>query len=411
VIVDRRRGGPVDCRVAACELVVFEANGGDVPGSPVARVRVGYDPGGPGPVRANVTVTPHEDLRDGDTVTVAGDGLPLHAYAPAPGAPGAEGGGPRWPAYVYQCRADATSYRGCHVHPTVRGLTAAGDFTTPFTVRSRIYTPTGASHDCLAEPCALIATNNGGEFSEAGLVPLTFDPSGPVAAAPTVTVTPSTGLEDGQVVQITARHFEPRTSVNLSLCPAGATGQDFLWCHDVLDTSMATDAQGRADLTHAVHARFAPSRGPAVDCRVTTCEFVVTWWSDVNDAPSAPIQLDPGTPLVDQQLRAQPMSGLRGGQEIIVRGSGYYPTDFTRVTECVVRRQHPDGDFCVFVDRLVNPPGGDFTSFSTTFTVRRTFRTYDGPGRINCAIRHCYLASWDDENEQVRSARLRFAPA
>jgi hypothetical protein len=52
VIVDRRRGGPVDCRVSACELRVQDVN--DQRG--LVRVPVSFDPAGPDPVRPPMTV-------------------------------------------------------------------------------------------------------------------------------------------------------------------------------------------------------------------------------------------------------------------------------------------------------------------------------------------------------------------
>ena len=46
-------------------------------------------------------------------------------------------------------------------------------------------------------------------------------------------------------------------------------------------------------------------------------------------------------------------------------------------------------------------------SFTTTATVRRTFRA--AGDRVNCAVRFCYLQSWDQENGLVRGPRLTFA--
>jgi hypothetical protein len=348
-------------------------------------------------------VTPNAALRDGDQVTVTGRSYPIRAFAPGAEAEGDDG--PARPVSLHQCPVTATSYRDCHYRSGDVGMSPAGNFRTQLGLRYRLFLHTGATVDCRTEPCALVATSNG-EFSEAGLVPLAFDPDGPGGPPPTVTVEPATGLIDGQVVSITARGLLPNQGIELNLCPPGARGYGFLACHDVFDLSLVGATNGEVRMTHAVHARFQPSIGPAVDCRVSACEFVVTWSGNVGNAPAARIELDPAAPLVSPDLTADRTTGLAARQRIQVTGDGYYPTGFTRVAQCVARPQQ-DRDACAEDDQLVIlDEGGDQTSFTTPLVVLRSVFT-DG-GRVNCARRHCYLASYDFENGEVRGPRLRF---
>jgi hypothetical protein len=398
VIVDLRNER-VDCRVDDCVLRVLDPNGRHERHSPILRLPLEFDPTGPDPTRPAMTVTPDDDLREGDEVRVTGDGLPLWGAPPAP-----EGGGPARPFTIYQCPTSALSHRFCDIRRVGGGLNPAGDFSKRFTVHSRLYLDTGATVDCRVEACALFASATG-EFSEAGLVPLAFDPAGPAAPPPTVSVDPAIDLVDGQVVTVTGEHFLPNRSVNLYQCPPDPTGYPWRACHEFFALD-STDAEGEITVTWSVHATFERHRRPPVDCRTVACSFVLTW-ANADEAPDAPITIDPAAPLIDQELTATPTSGLVGGQTITVEGAGYYQTDMTRVAQCVLMPNRPDETFpCAEIDELViiEPPS---RSFTTEFQVRR--RILVGPGWVNCAVRYCYLRSGDMENDEVRGPRLQFA--
>jgi hypothetical protein len=322
-------------------------------------------------------------------------------------APDVEGDdGPARPVYLYQCRAPSTSYLDCDHRSDVAGMTTSGHFSMQVTVHSRLYLYNGGSVDCLAEPCALVATSNG-EHSEAGIVPLAFDPEGPVAPAPTVTLTPGADHVDGEEVTITAEHLEPRRDVTLAECPAGAIDLDFYTCHDVLDLRR-TDAQGAVTFHHPAHDRINPNVGPPVDCREVTCSFVVTWYSAVDEAPRADLHFDPDVPARPFGLTATPTTGLANGQTITVTGRGYDATERIVVWQCVVGRRSLPAFHCGGPRRRATvDPVGD-PSFGTTYGVARRF--YANTTLVNCARRVCYLATVDDENGFVRGPRITFAP-
>jgi hypothetical protein len=406
VIVDRRRGGPVDCRVSACELVVRDANGPHVPNNAVVRVPLDFDPGGPDPAREALDVSPSTDLQDGDEVVVSGSTFHLPAYSPAGIGPVPEGGGPAHPVYLYQCRDGHQSYLDCQ-NAGFDGLNGAGDFEETVEVRSRLYLANGGTVDCLADPCVLVATADG-EHSRAGEVPLSFDPEGPVAPEPTVSITPSTGVLENQTVTITGEDFAPNQGVDLALCPPGAAGWTFRACHSPFDLDRpfpAADENGDVTFTHAAHPMLFYDQRADVDCRAVTCSFVITW-ADVDEAPSAPLAFDPVAPPAPPVLTATPTTGLVGGQEVTVDGDGYARVRETRLVQCVARATPTSGHPCGRFSRPILL-AGDRRSFTTHFAVRR--RIVVDQAWVNCARRPCYLATVDQENELVRGPRLRFA--
>jgi|GEM_PF-5958025 Neocarzinostatin family. len=109
------------------------------------------------------------------------------------------------------------------------------------------------------------------------------------AAAHVVTVSPNTGLTDGQVVQVTGSGFTETPIVNdwsvaqctgavvgavltldLALANCDATTQPFTFVH--------ADALGNLSTTFVVHTSFTPSAGAQgpVDCTVTPCALLVS---------------------------------------------------------------------------------------------------------------------------------------
>jgi hypothetical protein len=99
-------------------------------------------------------------------------------------------------------------------------------------------------------------------------------PAGAQAASPTVVVTPSTGLVDGQVVGISAAGFPPSTTVVVRMCPPGAVGPFDCSAGDF--ATGQTDAQGTFTGTHRVR-RLVPAVDGAslVDCATATCSVMV----------------------------------------------------------------------------------------------------------------------------------------
>jgi hypothetical protein len=401
VIVDGV-GHPVDCRIDACELLVFDVNAEDDPDPVIRRVPLGYEPSGPDPERPPTTVAPHTDLRAGDVVTVTGDSFPIREAA----AVEAEGDdGPVRPVSVYECRTPALSYLDCDTRTREAGMSPAGDFSTSFTIRSRLYLHDGSSVDCRVGTCALVATSNH-QFSEAGLRLLDLDPAGPAPPAPIVTVEPADDLVDGQDVTVTGEHFLPNGHVELYQCPPGATGYGWQVCHDLVDFR-ATNGQGRIAITRAVHTVLEGMDGTPVDCRDVVCTFVLSHVDVIDHAPTVPLGFDPGAPLLALELTASPSTDLVPLQRVTVTGEDFYPTDIVRPTECVVARAARYGFTCDYRDDALALPDGA-REFSTTYRVHQHLHT--DLGVVNCQRRICFIAVWTEETGIVRGNRLVYRP-
>jgi len=78
--------------------------------------------------------------------------------------------------------------------------------------------------DCVAAPgtCSLNAIDYN-DFTISTSAPLDFDPNAPPLPGPTATVTPSTGLVDGQTVDVQADGMPPGANVFVVQCKAGST--------------------------------------------------------------------------------------------------------------------------------------------------------------------------------------------
>jgi hypothetical protein len=113
------------------------------------------------------------------------------------------------------------------------------------------------------------------------------------AAAHQVTISPSTGLSDGQLVRVTGTGFTETPIVNdwsvaqctgavvgavltldLALASCDATTMPFTFVH--------ADGLGNLSTTFVVHTTFTPSAGAqgSVDCNVTPCALLVSQLTD-----------------------------------------------------------------------------------------------------------------------------------
>lgn len=96
----------------------------------------------------------------------------------------------------------------------------------------------------------------------------------PASAAPALTVTPGSGLADGQSVTVTGTGFAAGTEVAVSQCREATT------CTDALATA-TVDANGGFTATYTVRRQFAAtdwSTGTGtpvtVDCAAQQCQLV-----------------------------------------------------------------------------------------------------------------------------------------
>jgi hypothetical protein len=277
-----------DCRVpGTCELAAFPAM---TAGPSLVRVPLVFTPGGPLRPLPTATVAPATGLEDGDIVHVTGSGFTGRAVVPSQPPP---------LAWAVVCTRGSNLLQACTSIGGILPIDPSGNLAGDAQVRALITEPTPV--DCRTSPCELRV---GWPEDPLGFarVPISFTPGSALHPA-TVTVTPATGLADGQQVAVHGEHLPPFT-VHIDECRGGATstlGCDLMTAPEaggapnpVATTTVGTS--GTLDATAAVRRTIhvVPPDGPVApwDCASaagTGCEIHLGW--------DSPFELEPSTPI------------------------------------------------------------------------------------------------------------------
>jgi protocatechuate 3,4-dioxygenase beta subunit len=301
-----------------------------------------------------LTVTPAVDLVDGDVVALHGTGF----------TPGAT---------VFFCQAvDDGTQDPEDCGGDIRGVQAdaAGEFVADLAVRRFILpSSVGSVVDC-AQPSAtcsigssdFLAANRGFAFA-----PITFTPKPPR----TLTVTPDTDLDAGDVVTVHGTGFAPSAMVsfcqttNFAAPDAGDCGAPV--------QAAPSDAAGEFVATYTVR-RFITVRGSPTDCAQPGPACVIGA-SDVVAGPALPFAPLTFLPRPPAAVTVTPASGLVDGDVVTVQGVSFFPGDPVSVCQGVGLTCYEPSD-TVQVDAS--------GSFSVNFAVQR-FMTTSGLTRLDCA--------------------------
>jgi len=215
------------------------------------------------PPGAAVVVTPNVDLVDFQTVRVTGTGFVGETLLE-----------------IFQCRGGALSERDCDgFNAFFVDVDGAGNVDETFVVDARIWLPSGVPVDCRTAPegceIGIGLLGEAGEWPESALH---FDPDAPLRPVVTGTVTPSTGLEDGDLVRVHGEHLSPREEGFAYLC---GPGSGIVGTRCDLDRAVrgVPGPDGSIDLDLTVQSRFTTPFGDEVDCRTAPggCVVVVSW--------------------------------------------------------------------------------------------------------------------------------------
>ncbi len=179
----------------------------------------------------------------------------------------------------------------------------------------------------------------------AGLTLVGGPPAG--AQAPTVTVTPATGLTDWTYVRVTGSGFEPNALLEYFQCRGGAVDEND--CDGYNADYVDADGAGDVDFVVPVDARIWLPDGTEVDCRTDPagCEIGVGYMLDAGEWPEAALEFDPDAPLRPEvTATVTPATGLVDGQTVAVHAEHVLPRFETWVFQCAGRRrsrQQPAG--------------------------------------------------------------------
>ncbi|MEV8525202.1 neocarzinostatin apoprotein domain-containing protein [Streptomyces sp. NPDC052000] len=207
---------------------------------------------------------------------------------------GIAGGPPKAYVWVEQCVATAAG-TVCD-EDTGRQFRVYPDGTyqvSPKKLYTQLHTAAG-DFDCrtpgAGNECRLALTDNAGAVLTT--VPLGFRPHGRPEPAPTLRVTPDTGLTEGQTVHLSGQRYEPQYHIPVLECLAGSA--DTLGCRPGSRPPATTD-QGRINQDLSVSASFTTIDGRAVDCRTKDVCELIAFGSRVHgpDAVRHPVSFAP----------------------------------------------------------------------------------------------------------------------
>lgn len=257
---------------------------------------------------AVVTVSPGVDVLPGQVVTVEGSGFAEGAYDLWWCRPGADPGAP-----------DSIT-EGCALHRTALGVPEiavgpGGGFAVPFRAAREI----GYFERFLCgdgpDACLVVVEAAGADPADPAAA------SAAVAMVPeTLTVTPATGVLDGQVVLIEATGLAPGADEMVFVCPPGVSDYAYhLLTRCDYTFGVHGEADGRGSLALPVSFRVG---GPPVIC-TDQCEVRVTMGRTTGGSGRTR-----GVPFsfAEGDVSVTPDAGLADGQAVQVDATGLMPT-------------------------------------------------------------------------------------
>jgi hypothetical protein len=235
--------------------------------------------------------------------------------------------------------------------------------------------------DCAsaAGACVVIARASGGPT---GSAPLAFDGSVPLPPLPTVTVTPSTGLADRQIVTVTGKDFSPSGFVVLTQCEKGAQLNNG-GCSSSTYRAVNADSHGAFSVTMLLRRTidtYDPQTGEEsdLDCATApgTCEVNALDELDFTLTANTPLDFDPNAPpLPGPAGTATPSTGLVDGQSVDVTAEGMPPGAGIFVVQCKAGAN--DANNCD-LSNLQSVTADDAGHLTTTYTVKRVLSLFSG---------------------------------
>jgi hypothetical protein len=229
---------------------------------------VDFDPGGALLPPPTLTVDPDADLLDGDAVELDGAGFD-HERGFS----------------VNQCPATARSFQDC-----LRGIFRFGwtDDTGLIGgylgVLAKFVDGRNRTVDCRVEACEVVVAH--GDFGRHARAALHFDPDAPLLD-PAITVSPATGLEDGETVTVTGTNWPHDQPVLIQQCPYGEHEYEacdwdtggFAWPEGVavpLERTRAAAEAASGFVTEAVVRTRIWTEEGRLDCRVERCSLLAS---------------------------------------------------------------------------------------------------------------------------------------
>lgn len=227
-----------------------------------APIGLGAPDDGKDSVQLPVVADPATGLVDGQTVVVSGKGFP-----------------PDSSVGVVMCTKEAGQDHGgrgveaCDITHYGSGTSdAQGVASVEFRVR-RIVPFDGEDVDCAAEPGrCIIGMGLISDYDQSGGVAVDFDPSVPLPDKPTVELTKSENLVDGETVRVAVTGLDPNASVSMSQCTDEGSCAEGASLHGTADESGTFEGSIRLWRTFGAYGPNGPTNA---DCAAIACTLLV----------------------------------------------------------------------------------------------------------------------------------------
>ena len=398
-------GGDVDCADAPGRCSLVSTSFG--PTTLVATSPLDFDDSVPPPPAATVTVTPHTDLVQGQSVTVTGANFAPSSFVA-----------------LSECLS-GSQYQGfCSFGGPGVQTDATGAFTQQFAVKRGVPDDQGGFppgvEDCAESPgyCSVIAFSFDGQDRAAQAID--FDPSVPIAV-PDVTVSPRLDLPDRALVDVHASGLHAGERVAVSQCIAGTPTYGISCGIDRGVDILAADANGVIDTSLRVHRVVTPPNGVIivaadgpVNCSgaVGACVLRVQSIDDPLAVTDIELGFDPTAVAAPPTLTVTPAGPYTDGQQVVVHGAGFTPNATLGLGQCSSDAPNPGGSSCDSgPDGLFTPFSADADgSFTRTVTLHTQVQTTDGV--LDCSVDgscNLFAANRVDYVDERASTPIAFA--
>lgn len=207
-----------------------------------------------------VIVEPATGLVDGQTVSVSGQGFPA----------GVEVG-------VVMCTREAGREHGargvsaCNIGHVARGTTdGQGLVTVQFEVR-RLQSLDGREIDCAEEPGrCIVGMGMISDYDQSGGFAVDFDPSVALPDPPTVALSETDGIVDGETLELTVTGLVPRSHVFVQQCGGESSCAETSAFEGTADDAGVLRTEVRLWRTFGAYGETGPRN---VDCAIEPCRL------------------------------------------------------------------------------------------------------------------------------------------
>ena len=333
-----------------------------------------------------MTVTPNTGLTANQKVAITGSGFAPNATLAA-----------------VECIGSATTTAGCNL-----GALAPINVSSTGTVSANFYVQTGpiGSGSCgtsAADAKCLIAIGTLAGVLVADAT-ITFA-TAPTSAGPSITVTPATGLKNGQTVTITGSGFVAGDSLFAVECLTTATSAAD--CNTAGATPITANSDGTLPSTTFTVKTGTIGSGA---CGTTAanahgCAITVATIAGA-DAGAAPIGFAVAAARVARTLFVRPVLNLHNGQVVTVFGRGFVPRDHVYIVECLAGARGAAGCDLKTLRAVTVRPNGVLPATRFRVVTGKIGAGFCGTSRVN--LRRCTISVANVSKGDSKVVRIAF---